>query len=174
MGEDIDLKDLKNQLSILPEKKLLDILPGLRISAGPDLVPILLDRWLNCRDEILRDSLFQFFADSKNQDELIHYTEAMRSEKFSAVKNKLISILWLSSLDASGCIGLLIQTALTGNIECLIEVITVVENIEKKAETNQIQMAKQQIESAIVSEKNSDRRNLLSHLHHILNNMELN
>lgn len=173
MEEDVDLKEQKHQLSILPEKKLLEILPGLRISAGADLVPVLLDRWLNCRDEILKDSLFQFFADSKNQDELIHYTEAIRSEKFSVVKNKLISILWLSSLDASGCISQLIQSALTGNTESLIEVITVVENIEKKAETNQILMAKQQIESALVSEKNSARRNLLSHLHHILNNMEM-
>ena len=156
----------------LTDAELKNSMVQLRKDALPGLIPTLLKRWLECQDPQLKEDLYQFFLDTKKQEELPYFMEAIDSENFIDVQSALIAVLWQSSLDASDHLEELVQIALKGDYMCIIEVGTVIENFDIEFEEEPVMDLIYQIEESANEENDAERANLLHGLRQIVSELK--
>lgn len=156
--------DLIQQLS---DEELILKLPMMRASIIPEIIPSLVERWFNGRNERLNEAIYNYFLDSRVKEELPYFMEAIRNESYASKINELIAILWQSSLDASDHLIELLEIALKGNYMTLIEVGTVIETFENIFSEEVISEALLIIDKAIEGESDEDRLRLIGNLREI-------
>ena len=153
---------------------LLGKIPELRAQNLPELIPDLIDRWMKTGSVELRDSLFQFFIDSKNEEELDYYLEAIADDKNLDHRAELMSILWQSSLDSSSHIEFLVEIALKSDYMTIVETGSIIESYTAEFDEQELTELVYRIDDEIDSEEaDEDRIKLLINLKQIIQELPL-
>ena len=157
----------------MSDKDLLAKLPSLRAEAMTGLTPFLIERWFKTENETLKSDLFNFFLDTRRQEELPHFMEAINKKEYADVRNELLSIFWQSGLDTSEYLEELIEIALAGDYMTLIEVATIIETFEEEYDEEQVMNMIYQIEEIIDGEEDEERIKLLTNLRQVISELSL-
>jgi len=162
------------QLSLvqsLSDHELNSRLLNFRKLSLPQLTPYFIDRWYNTKDDALRSGLYQFFLDTKMQEELGFFVEAIENKEYVEKRSELIAVLWQSSLDASECFDKLVHIALNGDLMTIIEVSTVIDSFDMGFEEQVVLDNVYQIGEALEEENDEERAKLLSNLQQIISEL---
>ena len=133
----------------------------------------LLKRWRESSHETFRSELFQIFADIKDQEALPSILDALKLENRIDRKNEVISILWMSSLDASEHLVDLVNVALKGNYMTVVEVSTVIESFDSEFGEDEVMEAMYQIDEKLLEVDNPELAALLTNLKEVINNLNV-
>lgn len=152
------------KLRKLSDVDLIQRITNLRNESLPELTPHLIEKWSQTKNEDLREVLYQFFGDTKDQAELNYFVEAIRNEEFKHLRNELLSVLWQSSLDTSEYLDELIEWAIEGDYMTIVEVSTVIDSMESEFSEDQIMDNIYRIDEGLIDERDEDRIKLLNSL----------
>lgn len=133
----------------------------------------LLKRWRESSDETFRSELFQIFADIKDQEALPTILEALKVENRIDRKNEIISILWMSSLDASEHLVDLVNIALKGNYMTVLEVSTVIESFDSEFGEDEVMEAMYQIDEKLLEIDSPELAAMLTNLKDVINTLNV-
>ena len=171
--ERIKLREQIKKIEAMSDQDLLARLPSLRADALIGLTPLLIERWFKAKNETLKSELFKFFLDTKRQEELPYFLEAINKDEYAEVKNEILSIFWQSSLDLTEYLDELVEIALEGDYMTLIEVATIIETFEEEFDEEQVMNVIYLIEETIDSESDDERVKLLTNLRQVVSELSL-
>lgn len=157
----------------LKDDEFFPFLKELRESAHPEVIPALIERWQRAQNDDIRQEIFSFLVDIKNQDSLQQIFNAIIDEKYREQRIELLSILWQSSLDASHYIDELVELAIRGDYLTIIEVSTIVENLDNSFNEDHVLDMNYNIQEVLYEESNQDRRVILQNLAKIISKLPL-
>ena len=155
------------------DEQVPELLNEVRVDSSPVIIDRLIKRWKKCEDELIRESLFNYFSDLRDQQALGPIMEAILSESDNQFKNALISTLWMSSLDATEYFSELITVALEGDFMTAVEVSTVIENFDSEFSEDEIMEAMYQLDECIMEESDEEMVRMLNNLKEVINNLNV-
>lgn len=158
-------------VSKLSDEQLLREIPRLRKEGLPELTPVLIERFEVTKDDGLKQSLFQFFSDTRNQEELQYFMNAIMNTDYKSSRNELISVLWQSALDASDYLKDLTEIALEGDPMTIIEISTVIDNFDTAFPEDDILDSIYRIDEVLLEEGDADRSKLLHSLKSVISEL---
>ena len=162
----------KEQLKIISDSKDADLLKRInefRHTKSAEVVKALLTRWSHSNDEQLNEALFALFRDLKDQEDLISILKAIENEGNLDKKNQLISILWLSQLDASEYLLDLVNLALNGDFMTVVEVSTVIESFDIEFSEDEVMECMYQIDEKLMDVNDEDFSSMLINMKDVIN-----
>jgi hypothetical protein len=171
--EDQDQKDTLNLALQASDTELINQKSILRRNMNVKILNELLRRWRESSNETFRSELFQIFADIKDQEALPSILETLRMENRIDRKNEVISLLWMSSLDASEHLVDLVNVALKGNYMTVVEVSTVIESFDNEFGEDEVMEAMYQIDEKLLEVDNPELAALLVNLKEVINNLNV-
>ncbi|MEQ8323552.1 MAG: hypothetical protein RIC15_08205 [Vicingaceae bacterium] len=171
--QDPAIKMQLNDISTANDAELLNMLPELRKSGRSILVQPLIKRWRMSQSEELSEALFHLFCDIKDQETLSYFMEAISVETDNHFLNSLLSVLWLSSLDASEHLHDLISVALSGDFMTVVEVSTIIENMDVEFNEDEVMEAMYQIDERLTEESDQEYIVVFQQLKEIVNKLNV-
>ncbi|PKQ64351.1 hypothetical protein BZG02_05910 [Labilibaculum filiforme] len=132
----ISKKDLRNSiiagLGSVEDKVILDSINQLREEGKPEDVNILLDLMVSTTSNEIQTTIHQFLADLKSQEAEKFIVEAIRNDKYLAIRKNLVSVCWESSVNFSNSISTFVDLLIEADFETSFEAFTVIENLSEK------------------------------------------
>ena len=171
--EDPDQKDTLNLALQASESELVNQKSTLRENMNSRILKELLRRWRESSNETFRSNLMQIFADIKEQEALPYVMEALELENIIERKNEIISILWMSSIDASEHLVDLVNVALKGNYMTVVEVSTVIESFDSEFGEDEVMESMYQIDEKLLEVDNPELVALLVNLKDVVNGLNV-
>ena len=171
--EDKKPKDILNIAIQGTDTELVNQKSDLRKYMNTTILTELLKRWRASTNEELRSSLFQIFADIKEQEALPFVLESIEQEENIERKNELISILWMSSIDASENLVDLVNMALEGNYMTVVEISTVIESFDSEFGEDEVMESMYQIDEKLLDVQDPELSTMLVDLKEVINKLNV-
>lgn len=166
-------KEILRKLENASDLELLNMLDDLRKDSSPGILAHLLSRWKKSDNKEVTEKLFAYFADLKDADALETVMQAMRSEDNLEKRNSLISVLWLSSLDASEHLEELVEMAIDGDLMSVVEISTVIENLDAEFNEEEIMECIYRIDEELIESDDEDKVSMLDNLKELVNKLKV-
>ena len=140
---------------------------------GTKILKELLKRWRESSNDDFRSAIFEIFSDIKEQEALPYVLEAIEQEQDLDRKNEIISILWMSSIDASEHLVDLVNIALEGNYMTVVEVSTVIESFDSEFGEDEVMESMYQIDEKILEMDSQELATMLLNLKEVVNKLNV-
>ena len=148
------LQNIIKDLTSDDNKKIITALKQLRKHGKAEAINYtILDALVSSDDELIQQEVMNFLFDLKDESTITPLLSAIEDQKYQQYKNRLISIFWESSLNASEHIGFFINQAIKGDYMTCLEVLTVIENFEDSFQEDEIENLKYDLNEAIETEE---------------------
>lgn len=109
----------------------------------------LLELYENSPEGSFRKKLEEFFYDIKQQNAAIEFIKYLSKTKKAEVKKMIISVFWQSVLRPEEYLDIFIEEAIKGDQELVIEVLSVVENMNSEFTEEELNNNIQNIQEAL-------------------------
>lgn len=145
---EINKKDLHNNiilgLSSKDNKVVLDSISQLRQEGQIQDLTILFDLLISDAHPNIKESIYKFLWDVKDQNTDKVIIDAILNDKYSSIQKNLVEVCWEASIDFSKFLSTFVDLLIQSNFETSFEAFTVIENITEKIsdEMKPEQMAK--------------------------------
>ncbi|HAW51852.1 MAG TPA: hypothetical protein DCX54_05910 [Flavobacteriales bacterium] len=169
-------QDQKNALTLAlkaSETELVSQKNELRKHLNVKILNVLLRRWRASLNDEFRTEMFQIFSDIKDQEALSCIMDSLEAENRIDRKNEIISLLWMSSLDASDHLVDLVNIALNGNYMTVVEVSTVIESFEGEFGEDEVMESMYQIDEKLLAVENPEFATVLMDLKEVVNKLNV-
>jgi hypothetical protein len=171
--ENPDKKDALTLALKASESELVNQKNELRKNFNVKILSVLLRRWRESLNDEFRAEMFQLFSDIKDQEALSCIMDSLESENRIDRKNEIISLLWMSSVDASEHLLDLVNIALKGNYMTVVEVSTVIESFESEFGEDEVMESMYQIDEKLLSVDNPELAAVLMDLKDVINKLNV-
>jgi hypothetical protein len=159
------IKSFIAQIKTSQGKEFSSLIQQLRKDAVPELLPHLIERWsVETTDQHIQEQIFQFLIDLRDPSCSGYIVNAAADPDFENIQKELLSVMWQSKLDGSDYIDELVDIALKANIETIIEVATIIGEIDNTYSEDQILDWTYLIQEHIDETSDEDRGKMLMHL----------
>ena len=156
-------------ISELSDSDLFNRMHDFRHTKSAEVVKTLLTRWSLSKDDQLNEALLVLFKDLREQEDLPLILNALENESNLEKKNQLISILWLSALDASEHLLDLVNVALNGDYMTVVEVSTVIESFDIEFSEDEVMECMYQIDEKLLDVSDEDFTAMLINMKEVIN-----
>ena len=112
-------------------------------------IVVLFDMLLNNPDQEIEDVILQLFADIKDKNAVQIFVDAIKSEKYLAIRKDLVGICWQSSLDFTPYVSVFTDLLVDSDFETTFEAFTVIENFTGKLEDGKKSSEQNKLKNAI-------------------------
>jgi len=159
------------QLSSKNTEEVLFTINKLRNTGNKTVVPYLIDLLSTHSSDKIKESIKSLLYDLKYQSAVDGIIEAIKSDKYRAIRKELLTVCWQSSLDFSKQIETLTICFIKGDFEEAFEAYTAIESIEEKLDEGLADNAISALKNEINKIEES-KKELLIELVHIFENKE--
>ena len=120
-------------------------------------------------EEIRRETREMLFS-LKSTRAIVPLMEALRDEGMAKYRSFILAVFWNSGLEPIGYVKQIVDVAIDGNYEEVLEALTVVENLENKIDPKILESSLNSLNKAMEAEKDGHKKDLLSSLQLVLEN----
>lgn len=161
------LKEIQMVFDSDNESLVHDTISYIHENGTREMIPLLFDLLEKTSSVTIQNDIYDCLTDTKDQNAIPLFIDALRDARFATMKNRLISVLWQTNLDFSEHVDVLIDSLLHDNYETAIEAFTAIEMCTPHLSEEKRSLLKQQIRDAVIAEK-SEKAALLGETIHIL------
>lgn len=156
------LSHLNSTEEILIQKGLVE----LKASGAEEIIPDVLNIFINADEPILIEGLKNILFEIKSQKAVDHIFETLKKDKSKPHRPFLVSILWQAGLDATDYLSELVEIAIENDFMTCLECLTVIENFETEFCEDEILKNLAALKEATMIK--NDKTDLLLALHEVV------
>jgi hypothetical protein len=123
-------KDLLSKLQSADNKTTLGGIEQFRVSGSIELLPVFIDFVLNNQNTEIAKKGMQVLYDLKDEGAVHVVFDRLKDIKYLEFQQQLTAVLWEAGMNCDDRLEDLVAIAITGTTNTLLEILTVIENID--------------------------------------------
>ncbi|MFT6717323.1 MAG: folylpolyglutamate synthase/dihydropteroate synthase [Saprospiraceae bacterium] len=166
-----ETKELLSQLQSSSDKKVLSAIASFRKSGTVDLLPEFIDVVLSSKnDEVIRKGT-QVLYDTKDEKAVAVIFKCLKDDKYEPVLAQLTAVLWEAGMNCDDRLEDLVKISIKGDTNTVLEVLTVIENMDTSYSFDDITELKMNIVENTEESDDELKNQLLNSLCQVLDGM---
>jgi len=164
-------KGLLSKLQSADNKIVIGGIEEFRVSGNIELLPTFIDFVLNTQNNEIAKKGMQVLYDMKDEGAVHVVFDRLKDIKYLEFQKQLTAVLWEAGMNCDDRLEDLVAIAIAGNTETLLEVLTVIENIDTVYSFEDIGELKMNIIEEIEESSDELKNQLLNSLCMVLDGM---
>ena len=156
------------------EETVLSTIKEIRKEGNTTTLPELINLLHTTNNEEIKISVTKLLNDLKDNKAAPLIIDAINNKEYKNINHTLISSCWQSGLDYRNYLNVFVDLAIKSDYNTALEAFTVIENLQKDIDEEEILKAINNIKENIVAGKNQEKQILLNELIKVIRNLNLN
>lgn len=167
------IKEIISDFKSEDAKIVLEAIKKNRKEGNPISFKALLELLRDTDEPTVEAAIIEFLYDLKDEESIPVLIAAIEDEEFAFYQSFLIATFWQSAINGSDYLELFVKTAIHGDYMSSLEALTVVENFDSAYSQDEILDLESDLNEAIETEDNNDKKALLVSLADVVRNLPI-
>ncbi len=152
---------------------VLSTIKEIRKEGNTTILPELIYLLHTTNNEEIKISVTNLLNDLKDNKAAPLIIDAINNNEYKNIKHTLISSCWKSGLDYRNYLNVFVDLAIKSDYDIALEAFTVIENLPRDIDEDEILKAINNIKKNIITGKNQEKQMLLNELIKVIQNLNL-